>query len=345
MFGDIKGTHPRCLRLRQMGAVLLHQSIARMRFFAFLVFLFASHSSFAMSEQRVGYYPGSFDPLTSMHKTIIYESVRQLNLDKIYILVNTVTSKDYRASISERMEMISRSTADLKERGIEVVAVAQPYGGDLGFVEQISQESRFGLFGIFGADVFDSSFLEYSHISSMRFVRAPRAGELASAHGRQGFVSLHLEASAVSSSRVREEIAHGAGLEELQVPRETWDFIWERGLYSEPRGRVLTDKLSFFKLRAHMFIQALKRESPELSLPELTYTFTASQSVEGHNDHLIRRVIRLNGLSGPAAIRFRESALRILSRVEFEKLHENFRKLQARRFNGTFGAERCSDLF
>lgn len=68
--------------------------------------------------QRIGVYPGTFDPLTLGHLDIIRRASRLV--DRLVIGVTTNPSKQPMFSIAERMEMVSRETASLAAN-VEVV--------------------------------------------------------------------------------------------------------------------------------------------------------------------------------------------------------------------------------
>ena len=70
-----------------------------------------------MSE-RIGVYPGTFDPLTLGHLDIIRRATRLV--DRLVIGVTTNPSKQPMFTVAERLEMVRRETADC-QGNIEVV--------------------------------------------------------------------------------------------------------------------------------------------------------------------------------------------------------------------------------
>ncbi|HYI43286.1 MAG TPA: pantetheine-phosphate adenylyltransferase [Sphingomicrobium sp.] len=70
-----------------------------------------------MSE-RIGVYPGTFDPITLGHLDIIRRATRLV--DRLVIGVTTNPSKQPMFSVDERLEMVRRETADCAAN-IEVV--------------------------------------------------------------------------------------------------------------------------------------------------------------------------------------------------------------------------------
>src|SRR5688572_5279791 len=63
------------------------------------------------SRERVGVYPGTFDPITLGHLDIIRRGVHLV--DRLVIGVTTNPSKEPMFSVAERMEMVRRETADV----------------------------------------------------------------------------------------------------------------------------------------------------------------------------------------------------------------------------------------
>jgi len=61
-------------------------------------------------KQRIGVYPGTFDPLTLGHLDIIRRGARLV--DKLVIGVTTNPSKEPMFSLAERLEMVRKETAE-----------------------------------------------------------------------------------------------------------------------------------------------------------------------------------------------------------------------------------------
>jgi pantetheine-phosphate adenylyltransferase len=61
--------------------------------------------------ERIGVYPGSFDPLTLGHLDIVRRGARFV--DRLVIGVTTNPSKEPMFTVAERLEMVRRETADL----------------------------------------------------------------------------------------------------------------------------------------------------------------------------------------------------------------------------------------
>ena len=69
------------------------------------------------SKQRIGVYPGTFDPLTLGHLDIIRRGAHLV--DRLVIGVTTNPSKEPMFTVAERMEMVRREVADVP--GVSVV--------------------------------------------------------------------------------------------------------------------------------------------------------------------------------------------------------------------------------
>ena len=69
------------------------------------------------SRQRIGVYPGTFDPITLGHLDIIKRGAHLV--DRLVIGVTTNPSKEPMFTVAERMEMVRREVADMP--GVNVV--------------------------------------------------------------------------------------------------------------------------------------------------------------------------------------------------------------------------------
>lgn len=69
--------------------------------------------------ERVGVYPGTFDPITLGHLDIIRRGVHLV--DRLVIGVTTNPAKEPMFSLSERLDMVWREVSGLEDGKIEVV--------------------------------------------------------------------------------------------------------------------------------------------------------------------------------------------------------------------------------
>jgi pantetheine-phosphate adenylyltransferase len=69
--------------------------------------------------QRVGVYPGTFDPITLGHLDIIRRAANLV--DRLVVGVTTNPSKEPLFSVDERLEMVRRETSGIADGKIQVV--------------------------------------------------------------------------------------------------------------------------------------------------------------------------------------------------------------------------------
>ncbi|HEX3486341.1 MAG TPA: pantetheine-phosphate adenylyltransferase [Micropepsaceae bacterium] len=74
-----------------------------------------------MTTERIGLYPGTFDPVTLGHLDIIKRAVKLV--DRLVIGIANNPSKSQIFSIAERVEMVRRETAHLAGDGRAVISV------------------------------------------------------------------------------------------------------------------------------------------------------------------------------------------------------------------------------
>ena len=68
-----------------------------------------------MSDDRIGVYPGTFDPVTNGHMDIIHRAAKML--DKLVVGVAVNAGKGPMFDLESRMDMVRREAADLGEIG------------------------------------------------------------------------------------------------------------------------------------------------------------------------------------------------------------------------------------
>ena len=71
-----------------------------------------------MATDRIGIYPGTFDPITLGHRDIIRRGAKLV--DRLIIGVTTNPSKDPMFDTDERLSMVSREVAELGLSNVEV---------------------------------------------------------------------------------------------------------------------------------------------------------------------------------------------------------------------------------
>ena len=74
-----------------------------------------------MSEQRIGVYPGTFDPVTNGHMDIIHRAAKML--DKLIVAVAINVGKGPMFDLETRLEMVRAEAATLGEIGSRVEVI------------------------------------------------------------------------------------------------------------------------------------------------------------------------------------------------------------------------------
>lgn len=77
-----------------------------------------------MAQERVGLYPGTFDPITRGHIDIIKRAVKMV--DQLVLGVATNPSKDPLFTLDERQRMVMEETADIARQS-GVLIVVRPF--------------------------------------------------------------------------------------------------------------------------------------------------------------------------------------------------------------------------
>jgi len=80
-----------------------------------------------MSEQRVGLYPGTFDPVTNGHMDIIYRGARVV--DRLLVGVAGNAGKGPLFSVDDRIAMVQAEVAAIADRAIAARIHVQPMDG------------------------------------------------------------------------------------------------------------------------------------------------------------------------------------------------------------------------
>ncbi len=73
-------------------------------------------------KQRIGIYPGTFDPITKGHLHIIKRASRQV--DRLVVAVAENSKKTPRFTLAERMEMVRADCANMPEKYCEIDVVS-----------------------------------------------------------------------------------------------------------------------------------------------------------------------------------------------------------------------------
>ena len=157
------------------------------KFIFFLALIFHVCSAFANSDlwtfpyaenstdKRVGWYPGSFDPPTKGHFTVIKTSIEALKLDTIYITVNGMTNKDYKSSIDKRVRMV-QAMLEGKFPNINVIVSVEPIQGKRSLIQKfIERHGKGNVHAIFGTDTIQLNWARMGDIKGFHYVLNLRA--------------------------------------------------------------------------------------------------------------------------------------------------------------------------
>src|ERR1700712_6008547 len=87
------------------------------------------------NKQRIGLYPGTFDPVTNGHVDIIGRAARLM--DKLVIGVSISTGKGPLFSLEERVELVQAETREIAERNGTVIEVVSFQGLLIDFARQL----------------------------------------------------------------------------------------------------------------------------------------------------------------------------------------------------------------
>ncbi len=257
----------------------------------------------ASQERREGVFIGSFDPFTKGHMSIVLASVKDLSLDKIHIQVNSLSNKDYSASIAERIELIKKSI-EKYHLDVEVEIAAEPLEGKRKFVQNLHQKTGADIYQVMGADVLEKSDDLFGDLEFVKRYVARRLDDdsLANINFKDNQLAskvefLDVKAKAISSSRVKEMLKNGE-IPSAYLEPEVIDLIVKNKLYEFPSNETMQAKKNFLTLYYLTYMKQIKELVPNLYLPLYEDTqniqFTWSQSSEGFLEHLVRVVLKEN---------------------------------------------------
>lgn len=267
-----------------------------------------------------GYYSGSFDPPTLGHNTLILNSIDQLSLKKIYISVNTTTSKNYNSSVAERMELLKQMFSNYQGKA-EVIVVSEPYEGRVWFTKKLIKKSKGNLYTIFGEDVYKKNHKLLSEVKGVQFAIFPREmdKELEENVKSKTKVLTINENNQTSSSYSRSVFEKGEMPSNL-VP-QVQDYIKENALYTGLSNEQYQEKLKAFAAKKELFLKRIR--ALYLNIPDFSDDVLVGllQSRHGEDDRLIRFIVEEKKFSPSQAREFGRVARKILGSTEFDIHH------------------------
>ena len=211
----------------------------------------AENCTIQKNDIKVAIYSGSFDPPTLAHNHIIRETIKYLNLDKLYIFVNKNGAKNYKCSIKQRVEMLECMLSDIKDKVIIIDQCADKKHQDYLMLRKCLYKSVFCIIG-YDSYVKRMSWPPHERINFDAIAIIPRAG--------QEEVGIELEDTAfilpldenilkgVSSTEIRSKLAKG-DFDNIELHQAVLNYIIQNKLYQNN-----IDKRTEFEQTYYAFI-------------------------------------------------------------------------------------------
>lgn len=215
--------------------------------------LFSLVSFVSFSQEKIGIYSGTFDPIHLGHLNIVDTAIREQGLDKVYIYPNLGPSgKKTTLSFDDRYELVKKAIKDHayivlppKEKLKKIMDDKDPHTRMSNWIFN-SQESDDAFFRIMGTDSFHkfnanpSAVAQLNERKNMDLIIVKRKGENVSralkGKKRFHFVNPRLTLD-FSSSRYRSDPL----LYEATLPREVAREISKKGWYGRGKERGFYD--------------------------------------------------------------------------------------------------------
>jgi cytidyltransferase-like protein len=280
--------------------------------------------------QRIGWYPGSYDPPHNGHLNIIETAIRELDLDTIYITVNGMTNKEYKSSIAERVRMVK---AMVKGRfpNVNVVVSVEPMHGKRPLIKNFMDlHGQNNVHAIFGSDTLQLNWGRMGDIDGFKYVLMSRPGYKADTKGvdQSRLVYVNGGPGVFSSSKVREDILNTGGSSLLgdDVNYE----VARMNLYQA----LSINEFDYYVAKRFFIYQRLRRKFPELKMPKEALVPLPLQSESAYDDLIIRQMLQNNPDLEPnkqkEVYRFFQALLSADNQLLFRKQHA--RNLEVQRY-------------
>lgn len=127
------------------------------------------------SAKAAGIYIGSFDGPNRSQRDVIAETLKQQNLDVLYVGVLGTSRKPIHASLAERMNMMKALTAEFGDK-VRVLSIPNLEGSQRTF-RRLRNEHSAPTLAVFGSNVFDPNFDRLKKIPGLRFGIIPLPGD------------------------------------------------------------------------------------------------------------------------------------------------------------------------
>jgi len=181
---------------------------------------------------KKGIYSGTFDPPTKAHNEIIRNTIKTLELDKLYIFVNKNNNKDCKCSSKERVEMLEAMLKDISDKVVIIAQSSERKSDDYIMIKRILNEE---LVLITGEDSYKRRLLilpQYRYkIDSICIIpRGPKDINL-ELEPIAFYLPLETDLSTVSSTKVRQQLANKS-YTNIDLTPEVLSYIIEKHLYN-----------------------------------------------------------------------------------------------------------------
>lgn len=245
-----------------------------MRSLLLSLFLFLSNTALA----ALGFYSGSFDPVTLAHESIIRAAALEPGVEHLFVLVNTSGEKNFFLSGNERIKLLK---AGLKDLGSQVSFIRVRQEDKERMIKEIAGGRP--IMNFIGEDSFEKLPSELIHRPLTDWIVFKRGID----HARSKLPHVHYRnspqiAEGVSSTLVRQNIntpqlASWVSTEVIKVMKENHFYEKES---TEPE---------VFLKAAKDFHEKLKKLKPDLDLSSMmTPEMKWGQSYEGWMESLSR---------------------------------------------------------
>lgn len=274
-----------------------------------LSLLLFSVQSFGKQYRNLGLFIASVDPITIAHTAVIEAGMSQLNLDKIIVLVNSSSNKDYSASVEERIALVNVALKKYEKSGIDFEVLEEPPEGKRQFaISRAETEGGGIIYQIAGEDVQAKAKQLFLGVPNVRTYILPRIQP----HNEGGLHQLlpgfqWLESGApldISSTQVKLGILSGQSISNMVDPN-VLQYIVESKLYFPLSRADFREKIKLIRskikslnaLSAKLGINPLPLDSFQISSTISTqsqFQISSLQSAQGTNEMLVRRLIAEN---------------------------------------------------
>lgn len=293
-----------------MSALVLTSSLAR-----------------AIDEARVGLFIASVDPITEAHMDVIRAGIDQLHLNKIYIMVNSSSDKDYSASVDERIALVKTALKSLPEKNVTFEILSEPAIGKRNFAIEVAKNEGHGvIYQIAGQDVQPKAAELYAGVPEVKSYILPRMNPGDVAYSTELLPGFHLlnptRVTSTSSTEVKELLEKGLSTKDMLDPQVLQEIV-QKGLYFPLSNEEASLKSVYLGKRLQLLSNTLKNSpwsqiQTEILKPGQSFvvrtgaqaadnvSFNRIQSAAANDELMIRLLLKATpGLSKADQFQFR----------------------------------------